>query len=436
MVNDNFNIIQNRRTLYLDEFLVWCLAFWPLFWNVWGIFRITSLLGSSIPMYVLWGITASFLLTKKRIKVSFLLTWLVFLCVVSLESITRPSAVVMDLSVILCGILFCLIIKDQKFNYHIMLKCFVICGLITSVSVVFDNIFGLFNDYLINLYTEEAASVKSDLAASGGLLSHTGSAGCFIYTGLAAYITLIKNERRNAHSITSILVTIAFLISALLIQKRGFILDTVVSLIVIKVLQIRIENFRAINVNRMIKRALASVVIIVIFFMIFYQVQLIHDAIVSLLDRFIENDDFLSGRTSLYALALSLVEGQEILGIGWGNYRIKTMGLFGIVDKTYAVHNVYLQLYCETGVIGLVAFLIAACSTIVYSIKKYRMLIKDRKDSEEKRIVELGLFIQLFFLSYCMSGNPLYDYNFCIIYFIGIMMTLIPIGTEQSKICV
>ena len=111
------------------------------------------------------------------------------------------------------------------------------------------------------------------------------------------------------------------------------------------------------------------------------------------------------------------------------------MGFFGLADISYAVHSVYIQLLCETGIAGLVPFLLSAVSSLIYGMRKYRKILKSGKYIQEKVIVELGIAIQIFFLAYCASGNPLYDYNFCITYFIGIMLTLIPFREGARGLC-
>lgn len=102
--------------------------------------------------------------------------------------------------------------------------------------------------------------------------------------------------------------------------------------------------------------------------------------------------------------------------------RSKTFGIFSKeLDLTYDTHNVYLQVLCECGIIGLCIYIFAIISSIYPCIRKYKTSIKTA-DYDKKSLNELGQFLQLFFILYSMSGNPLYDYSFFVFFFIGIFM--------------
>lgn len=320
----------------------------------------------------------------------------------------------------------------SKIDYVLIVKCMATSGLIVSSSVVADNAFGLFRVFLIGLYTSESAGVKLRLPASGGILPHTGSAGCYIYSGLMSYLILAKIKGKNTNQLKHYLVILIFVFSAVLIQKRGFIVDLALAVILIKVLETRIEDLKEINVQKFLKCLFTLVLLVIIMIVLYYKVPLMRNSLDALINKFTEQDETLSGRTDLYAFAFQLVRENTLTGIGWGRFRLHTKGFFGRDDLSYEVHNVYIQLFCETGIIGLGVFLIAAISSLLYGIKKFRLFVKAEVYCKERYVVELGLILQTFFLGYCMSGNPLYDCNFSITYFIGIMMTLIPLEMERE----
>ena len=420
-------IAEKRRTVALNDLLLCCFAVWPFFWNVWGVFRFTASMNVSASIYILYGITAAMVFLSLRIKISFLFSWFLFLGVIFAESMSRPGAIKTDWPVILCGTTICILMVQRKADYKLILKCLYLVGLVVSVSVVLDSVFGIFKEGLINLYTETSKATKLNMTATGGIFPHTASAGCFIFSGLAAYIGLTKAMRRKLNSTNSMVTIGIFSLAALLIQKRGFIVDTVVGIVLIRIFQIQRVNLTAVKIQGQLRRIGSIVLILILLVVVYNKVPLVHDSVDSLIERFNSSDDTYSGRTDLYELAFTLYSGHELTGIGWGRYRQNTVGFFGNNDSSYAAHNVYIQLLCETGIIGLISFLIPAIVSVLYAIRKYRRIIKNGIISTRKASVETGLFLQLFFLAYCMSGNALYDYNFCITYFIGILLTLIPI---------
>ena len=119
--------------------------------------------------------------------------------------------------------------------------------------------------------------------------------------------------------------------------------------------------------------------------------------------------DISSGRYDLYDKALQLFSNDKLFGIGVGNFINKSgMGT--------DVHNVYLQVLCEQGIVGEILFLIPLVYFLLYTIKRIR---KTSFDSN-KRIYKMSLYIQLIYIGYSITGNlniNLYGY---MIYFLAI----------------
>lgn len=384
-------------------------------------------------MYCLWGMTALMIVASGRFKLSFLFTWFLFIGVVIAESIAHPFAVVYDVSVILCGALFCILVKGSQVNYRRIVKCLTVCGLIVSLCVIIDTSTGLFRVYLIDLYTNWAKSMKLGLQRSGGILLQTGSAGGYIYSGVAAYITLRRINGKGLKRIDCWIAIAMFGLSALMIGKRGFILDSALAILFIKVIQIRKKDLLRYKIRRILQGAAWVLLIAFVVIVLYWQVDIVRESVDAMIERFASEDGSYSGRTDLYLFAFTLFRGHYLKGIGWGQYRKKTTGFFGVADATYAAHNVYIQLLCETGILGLCAFLIAAVSALVFVVKKYRKMLHTGSTGPGKAVMELGCFLQVFFLAYCMHGNPLYDYNFCITYFMGILLTVITVPGRVSR---
>lgn len=74
-------------------------------------------------------------------------------------------------------------------------------------------------------------------------------------------------------------------------------------------------------------------------------------------------------------------------------------------------HNVYLQVWCEMGTIGLLLFLFIIYKTLfltIHMLKQSRLNINNLGSANEYYLL-VSLGIQMFFCMYCMTGNPLYD---------------------------
>ncbi len=416
---------KKRGVILGSELLLICFAVWPLFWNLWVSFRYTVNLRASFPREFLLILTIIAMLSAKRLGKSFLYVWLIYFASL-LPSVPRSSGSILlpDILIIVCGFLFCLAVQQRNIDTDIVIRCIYLCGLFVAVTVLIGAITNLFRTSLLSLYTDSAQNVmlRSRSMANGGIVPYTASAGCFICSGLGAFYTLQRQKRR---SILTWAILAVFVLAFFLLQKRGFVLDIVLALFVIWILGWRFDTVHRATLNRQIRFVLALTVVAVIAVVSYYHVELFRTAVDSLLGRFSSGDETLSGRTLLYALAWKYFLSHPFLGIGWGRYRRNTAGIFNIYStSTYEVHNVYLQLLCETGIIGLTAFLIAVGVTLHHGIKKYRSKIKADTRDREYYTLQLGLYLQLFFLFYCLSGNPLYDYNFLITYFMGVLLTV------------
>ena len=123
----------------------------------------------------------------------------------------------------------------------------------------------------------------------------------------------------------------------------------------------------------------------------------------------IESDDVSNGRFAMYSMAWNNIEKNFVLGQGWGSSYI----LF-----SQGVHNIYIQLLYEIGIIGVFLFILFFIFNLSCNIGNIKKCI----DREEKIILVFCLYIQIVFLIYGMSGNPLFYYSTLLIYFIVLAM--------------
>ena len=138
------------------------------------------------------------------------------------------------------------------------------------------------------------------------------------------------------------------------------------------------------------------------------------------------SDVTLSGRTKLWSLALYLWRKNPIFGIGYGTFSTFTSNNleftyknFG-VQRNYAAHNIYIQLLTENGLLGCSIFFVFF---IVALIKCYIYIRKSKEQSSNSYfLLVVSLFLQLWFLLYGLSGNPLYMSDQFAMYLFAIMI--------------
>lgn len=121
-----------------------------------------------------------------------------------------------------------------------------------------------------------------------------------------------------------------------------------------------------------------------------------------------KGQDVSSNRSLLYKEAFSMFRNNKLFGIGLGNFKEKS---FFATD----VHNAYIQVLCEQGIVGEVLFIIPLFVNLMFSIKMNRY--------NQRGSLKLSLFLQLFFIIYGLTGNVMMNEICYVIYFfsIGIM---------------
>ena len=121
------------------------------------------------------------------------------------------------------------------------------------------------------------------------------------------------------------------------------------------------------------------------------------------------DEDVMSGRGGLYEVAIKHFLRNPIFGIGWERFRF-----LPDLPGSMEAHNIYLQLLCETGVIGFGIFV----GFFIYGLYIAGKNCREAETEEGRHMASFCLFMQIFFLLYGLTGNPLYDPPYYVPYFI------------------
>lgn len=214
-------------------------------------------------------------------------------------------------------------------------------------------------------------------------------------------------------------IIISFLFFALLISgKRAPLLFFIVAMIIV----------RLIKSKKPLKYLLFLITGGGILFLLLYISFPIWSKI-SFLSRIVELLKYISdkniigitnGRVVIYQNALDLWNYNRLFGIGWGNF--KYMVSSSLWYSGYDVHNCFLQILCETGLIGAIFFAILTITSIYRFIK---CVIKSREYGNDYyyKLSLLVAYIQVFFIIYSFTEPILYEYTDYIIYFVSINIT-------------
>lgn len=154
-------------------------------------------------------------------------------------------------------------------------------------------------------------------------------------------------------------------------------------------------------------------------------------ALATVVFRFIdtaETGDMSVGRVDVWLKAFSMFGKHSLVGIGWGQY-VNQGGWF------WNIHNIYIQLLVETGIIG---FIIYCGWFLFHLVRTWSMYSKMRVNPEDYTnidycLMNFSLAMQIFFILYGFTGNPLYDREMFVPYFIAFQMILDEKQRERAK---
>lgn len=288
-------------------------------------------------------------------------------------------------------------------SYSAVLKAILLFSSIHVFFTVFSFLFPVsFTNYIIPLLPENISEqtlyfLQNNLHA--GITAQTGRNSVYISCGLLVLVgnTLPKKQFR---SIRLWLILSIFFFAILLTGKRGTLLAVVFSFFVVVTVYSRKNH----------KKIFRSVLVATIILTILYSTFLILvPGTSAILNRFIRKDgaDITSGRNILFSNAFALFLQRPVFGWGFQHYsRLYEMD----------VHNTYLQLLADAGLVGL---LILVFIFAVYFITSVNMIRRTNYTNKERlQRLYISLAFQVFFLIYGLTDEGILNIFVFIIYFI------------------
>jgi hypothetical protein len=158
----------------------------------------------------------------------------------------------------------------------------------------------------------------------------------------------------------------------------------------------------------------------------------VFNRIYSTIDGLLSGKDVSSNRSNLYRHAWELFKTKPIFGIGWGNYRLTVLGV--VTKKTqYDVHNIYLQLLTETGIVGCVCFLVPVFYTLVETFRLYNRLLHKETNAAWAVVTGFSLMYQVYFLTVGLTDNTLYNIYSLLPYLLSCLMVFSCMRLSKAK---
>ena len=354
-----------------------------------------------------------------------------FLCIINIFILRRKSAIKLGLFFLITSIYFVIVFTSNfgmkyMLFYGLCFSLFLLSGTASNSSsikyfyylaIVFAigsliNLLlpGIYKSVILpnfsgsNQYQRLTRWINSSYyTIIPGFTNQTSFNACHFVYGIGYIVSQMLTQKKTDGKDKVALAL--FIICLVLTNKRAHFLFTAISLVFC--------YFFVSNNQKKILRIVQIVIGIAVFLVVinillnYINVGVFRKINLTLAD--LENeDDITSGRTQLYSIAIDYFLKNPIFGIGWEKYR-----LIPELSSSINTHNIYLEILCETGIVGAVLFFSFFMFSLVTAIKNCKQAL----NANEKYISCFCLYMQVFFLLYGLTGNPLYDPPYYIPYF-------------------
>ncbi len=143
--------------------------------------------------------------------------------------------------------------------------------------------------------------------------------------------------------------------------------------------------------------------------------------------RFVEfkGDETYNGRTYYWEAATQIFQNNKLTGIGMGCFSAYFDVYFHRLGNSaaYDAHNIYMQMIAELGIIGTGLFVLLFLSALLLTLDLFRRK-SIRQNKKYMYVLCYSAYMQIWFIVYGLSGNPLYGAGQCFFYIGAIAMML------------
>ena len=333
--------------------------------------------------------------------------------------------VYVDLVTFVCCAVMMACTGSRKVMYRKAGRVIVAFALYFAVSIWFQILFpDQYSQCFANYLPDRPKHVVLSLAASGvgytGLSTNPGYTAGHLAAGILMVFAYTATRRVKSKQFLGGCALLAFLlVSMFMTGKRAPCVFVI--LVLAAALFVTLDKKQKIIAAKI---ALAACGIGILVLVIFWK-QLSGIPLIARLFEtavgLISGEDVSNNREILYEFGGELFRKNPIFGVGWCNFRRMGAGVITQFTELEA-HNIYLQLLCETGIIGAAVIL---TPIFVFLIQTCRSLVKVSRSKKAsaagwKRLLLFSFGYQLYFVVNGAMDNLLYDHNYVIIYFVAL----------------
>lgn len=348
--------------------------------------------------------------------------WLGALVIITI-SIIRPSTYTtvfsinkyVDLFVFFAGVILLVFSGKDSRSFRSSEKIIIFFAVYYAASVwiqiLLPPLYSIFLDFLPETSMRYILKGSHTGQYYTGFTANAGYTAGYIVSGFI--LLFCKNESTLFRKPKQLILLLFLALSLLMTGRRAHTLFLIVALAAVYVFPYRGRKFFR-RIGGLVAILLVLLLCVILFWNILMEIPFFARIGSSILG-FLNGEDISMGRTALYSHAWSIFRANPWFGIGWGNFRYTTIGNVTLRTEM-EVHNVYLQLLTETGLVGLLLIVIPMIVMLIGSLMSIRRLTAGDRESWFT-LLSFSLAYQIFFILYSLTGNPFFDPSFLMMYF-------------------
>lgn len=397
-------MISDSSPTKIDRIFMFLLSFSIFEGYLFNQFLLIGIIGILLTCYVIWR--------QSRVYFSnYLLLWylpLFFLLLGATYSPAPISALKYCLMYVAVWII-AMDLRNMPFSADVLFQNMIYCSgvhviatLVRQINVrLVDSICKiLFYPALRDSYTRFVTTTVGNV----GITNQTGWNAFYISAFIGLIFCQLMNQKKG--KFISFIWLVAGYFALFFTTKRSFLL--LAFCIPVLLLLSKLKKF---SFKQVVGCLVALSVLIGIFAYAFVRIPALQYTAARFMILTRSLDEFSSGRTVLYREALSLIFANPIrILFGYGTF--SSDSLLGM-----GVHNVFLQIWLENGIIALCTYLFIFGIFLRHTLFAYKNTVHM---GDSGKVLQIALYFELLFLFYCFFGNPLYEMQMILLYLASI----------------
>ncbi|MBR3928535.1 MAG: O-antigen ligase family protein [Clostridia bacterium] len=324
------------------------------------------------------------------------------------------------------------VMADFKINTLFKARKFLVfCGVFTSVTIIAQFLLGnTFNSIYYRMMKSTAQTEAMFYATRGyyaGLFTKPHDAAALVSFAIVALLI----EKWDTASKKQMIIPLLMFIPLLLTGKRAIIVLVVVALFILRTLA-QLAKKRWLNVLAMVV-GIGVLAYVAIWYIGRSQNNVLFTRFYSLING--ETSLFDNTRWRLWSDAWNLWTENPIFGIGWEQFAGLTTSKLSY-SRSHNVNMDYLQMLCETGIVGFILMITPIMCMFKRAISLCRYVVKTGSFAQQRNIILFAVYIQIFILMYALIEVPFYSITYFTFYILSciIINTFYPSFRRQKTL--